>query len=152
MSEGPYIWSVGRRKSAVARVRLYPGSGTITVNGRPATDYFGGRAIYQASLLEPLLLTATRDRFNVTVRVVGGALRRVGRRSRRHRKWDRPRRGNRNVEIPCTINGGVKRATGDAVATDRGARWRRRTQTEDAEPLAEARDSRFSLPCGIESP
>src|SRR5690348_10066351 len=74
MSEAPYIWSVGRRKSAVARVRLYPGSGTITVNGRPATDYFGGRAVYQASLLEPLLLTGTRDRFNVTVRVVGGGV------------------------------------------------------------------------------
>jgi small subunit ribosomal protein S9 len=74
MSEAPYIWSVGRRKTAVARVRLYPGSGTITVNGRPATDYFGGRAVHQASLLEPLLLTGTRERFNVTVRVAGGGV------------------------------------------------------------------------------
>jgi small subunit ribosomal protein S9 len=74
MAEAPYIWAVGRRKSAVARVRLYPGSGRITVNGRPATDYFGGRAIYQAALFEPLLLTGTRDRFDVTVRVVGGGV------------------------------------------------------------------------------
>ena len=74
MAEAPYIWAVGRRKAAVARVRLYPGSGRITVNGRPATDYFGGRAIYQASLFEPLLLTGTRDRFDVTVRVVGGGV------------------------------------------------------------------------------
>jgi small subunit ribosomal protein S9 len=44
------------------------------VNGRPATDYFGGRAVYQASLFEPLLLTGTRDRFDVTVRVVGGGV------------------------------------------------------------------------------
>ena len=39
MSEAPYIWGVGRRKSAVARVRLYPGTGSITVNGRSARDY-----------------------------------------------------------------------------------------------------------------
>jgi small subunit ribosomal protein S9 len=74
MAEGSYIWAVGRRKAAVARVRLYPGSGKITVNGRPATDYFGGRAIHQATLAEPLLLTGTRERFDVTVRVVGGGV------------------------------------------------------------------------------
>jgi small subunit ribosomal protein S9 len=74
VSEAPYIWGVGRRKSAVARVRLYPGSGNITVNGRPAHDYFGGRAVYQTSLLEPLLLTGTRERYDVTVRVAGGGV------------------------------------------------------------------------------
>jgi small subunit ribosomal protein S9 len=74
MTEAGYIWSVGRRKSAVARVRLYPGTGRITVNGRPSTDYFGGRAIYQASLLEPMQLTGTQERFDVTVRVVGGGV------------------------------------------------------------------------------
>jgi small subunit ribosomal protein S9 len=74
MAEAAYIWSVGRRKAAVARVRLYPGSGKITVNGRPAADYFGGRAIYQASLAEPLQLTGTRERFDITVRVVGGGV------------------------------------------------------------------------------
>jgi small subunit ribosomal protein S9 len=58
----------------VARVRLYPGSGSITVNGRPAADYFGGRAIYQQSMLEPFALTGTQDRFDVTVRVVGGGV------------------------------------------------------------------------------
>ena len=74
MAEAPYIWSVGRRKTAVARVRLYPGSGKITVNGRPATDYFGGRAIYQVLMTEPLQLTGTGERFDVTVRVVGGGV------------------------------------------------------------------------------
>jgi small subunit ribosomal protein S9 len=74
MAEAAYIWGVGRRKAAVARVRLYPGTGKITVNGRPAPDYFGGRAVYQASLMEPLVLTDTRDRFDVTVRVVGGGV------------------------------------------------------------------------------
>jgi small subunit ribosomal protein S9 len=74
MSEAGYIWSVGRRKSAVARVRLYPGSGKMTVNGRPATEYFGGRSLYQVLLKEPLLLTGTNERFDITVRVVGGGV------------------------------------------------------------------------------
>ena len=74
MTATTYHWGVGRRKSAVARVRLYPGSGSITVNGRPANDYFGGRPIYQATLAEPLLLTGTQGRFDVTVRVAGGGV------------------------------------------------------------------------------
>ena len=74
MTEASYIWAVGRRKAAVARVRLYPGSGKLTVNGRPATDYFGGRAVHQATLAEPMQLTGTRERFDVTVRVVGGGI------------------------------------------------------------------------------
>jgi len=67
MTDGAYIWSVGRRKEAVARVRLYPGSGKMTVNGRAATDYFGARAVYQASLFEAFQLTGTLERFDVTV-------------------------------------------------------------------------------------
>ena len=74
MTDAGYIWAVGRRKAAVARVRLYPGSGKMTVNGRPATDYFGGRAIYQATLFEPLRITGTQERFDVTVRVLGGGI------------------------------------------------------------------------------
>ena len=74
MADVGYIWAVGRRKAAVARVRLYPGSGRITVNGRPATDYFGGRAVYQASLFEPLRLSGTQERFDVTAQVVGGGI------------------------------------------------------------------------------
>jgi small subunit ribosomal protein S9 len=74
MTEASYIWAVGRRKEAVARIRLYPGSGKMTVNGRPATDYFGGRAVHQATLAEPMQLTGTRERFDVTVRVVGGGV------------------------------------------------------------------------------
>jgi small subunit ribosomal protein S9 len=63
---------VGRRKSAVARVRLYPGNGAIIVNGKPSRDYFGGRMIHQVVLNQPLVLTGTTDRFDVHVRVVGG--------------------------------------------------------------------------------
>jgi small subunit ribosomal protein S9 len=74
MTATSYTWGVGRRKSAVARVRLYPGTGNFTVNGRPAKDYFGGRPVYQAALTEPLVLTGTQGRFDVTVRVVGGGV------------------------------------------------------------------------------
>lgn len=74
MSEVGYVWGVGRRKSAVARVRLYPGSGNFTVNGKEATDYFGGRRVHQATLQEPLVLTGTREQFDVTVRVLGGGV------------------------------------------------------------------------------
>lgn len=74
MTDAGYIWSVGRRKTAVARVRLYPGSGKITVNGKPAMDYFGGRLIHQQSLREALNLTGTQERFDITVRVVGGGV------------------------------------------------------------------------------
>lgn len=74
MSEAAYTYSVGRRKTAVARVRLYPGSGQVTVNGKTIREYFGGRTIHQATLLEPLRLTGTADRFDVSVRVVGGGV------------------------------------------------------------------------------
>lgn len=70
----PYHYGTGRRKSAVARVRLYPGSGVITVNGRPAPEYFGGRVIHQAQIQRPLQLTGTRERYDVIVKVVGGGI------------------------------------------------------------------------------
>ena len=73
-AKGQFFYGVGRRKSAVARVRLYPGSGTITVNGKPATQYFGGRLVYQQALLEPLRLTGTAERFDVVATVVGGGV------------------------------------------------------------------------------
>ena len=74
MTEPSYHYGTGRRKSAVARVRLYPGEGAITVNGKPAPEYFGGRGLHQANITQPLRLTGTLDRFNVTVRVVGGGV------------------------------------------------------------------------------
>jgi small subunit ribosomal protein S9 len=67
-----YFYGVGRRKSAVARVRLFPGQGNITVNNKTAQDYFGGRDVHQSVISEPLRLTNTFDRFNIQARVVGG--------------------------------------------------------------------------------
>lgn len=74
MTEAPYHYATGRRKSAIARVRLYPGQGRITVNGKPSREYFGGRNLYQLNITEPLRLTGTLERFDVTVRVTGGGV------------------------------------------------------------------------------
>lgn len=69
---GQYHQAVGRRKSAIARVRLYPGTGEFVVNGKDSRDYFGGRDLHQITIFTPLRLTNTADRFMVSVKVVGG--------------------------------------------------------------------------------
>ena len=74
MTDPGYHYGTGRRKASVARVRLYQGDGEMTVNGRPASDYFGGRLYYQVHVQEPLRATGTLDRFNVSVRVAGGGI------------------------------------------------------------------------------
>ena len=66
-----YTYGTGRRKTAVARVRLYPGTGTIIINGRPFLEVFN-RPVYQAIVRQPLLLTETLDKFNVQVKINGG--------------------------------------------------------------------------------
>ena len=72
--ENRYFYGVGRRKSSVARVRLYPGQGNITINNRSSRDYFGARDVYQMVLTEPLRLTNLGDRFDMQIRVKGGGL------------------------------------------------------------------------------
>jgi len=69
MSE--YVEAVGRRKTASARVRLYPGSGEIIVNDQPVDQYFG-RALDQMALRAPLVLTGTEASYNISVHVTGG--------------------------------------------------------------------------------
>jgi small subunit ribosomal protein S9 len=65
--------AVGRRKHAIARVRMIPGSGVITVNHRPVDEYFG-RATSRMVLRQPLVLTETEGRYDVYVNVHGGGL------------------------------------------------------------------------------
>src|SRR5437867_9097703 len=67
-----YYYGTGRRKAAVARVRLYPGTGQIIVNSKSPEDYFGGRPVYGQMITVPLQLTDTLSKFNVTVKVLGG--------------------------------------------------------------------------------
>src|SRR3990172_5284601 len=67
------FWATGRRKQCVARVRIKPGSGVITVNERTLEEYFG-RKTSQVIVRQPLVLTNTRERFDVIANVSGGGL------------------------------------------------------------------------------
>ena len=68
-----YYEGVGRRKTATARVRLYPGEGNIVVNDKPMEEHFSreGDVLH---LLEPLKVTDTVGTFNVSVKVQGGGV------------------------------------------------------------------------------
>lgn len=71
MAEGSAVIAVGRRKEAVARVRLTEGKGQITVNGKPIGEYFGGvvsERIYQ----KPFEVTKTAGKYTVSLKVEGG--------------------------------------------------------------------------------
>ena len=69
-----YYQGTGRRKTAVARVRLFPGNGEFIVNGKKPEDYFGRRDQYQYNLRLPLVLTNHLNTFNVLVKVKGGGI------------------------------------------------------------------------------
>lgn len=68
---GNYNYGTGRRKSAVARVFLKTGTGKITVNGKPAEDYFS-RQTGLMIIRQPLELTGNLERFDIMVNVQGG--------------------------------------------------------------------------------
>ncbi len=70
-SDQHYYYGLGRRKSAVARVRLYPGNGTVIVNGRALEDVIP-RASSRQDLMLPLTVTDNASAFNVQVVVGGG--------------------------------------------------------------------------------
>ena len=65
------FWGTGRRKKAIARVRLLPGSGSITVNKRTLDDYFGLDTL-KTIVNQPLETTATAGKFDIFVNVKGG--------------------------------------------------------------------------------
>ncbi len=67
------IWATGKRKSAVARIRLIPGSGTVTVNDRTLEDYFP-RDTSRMRILEPLEVTETKTQYDVLASVEGGGV------------------------------------------------------------------------------
>ncbi|UCC87636.1 MAG: 30S ribosomal protein S9 [Anaerolineales bacterium] len=74
MAETQYYEGLGRRKTATARVRLYPGGdGTILVNNRPADEYFC-RDWDLKHLSAPLVVTENTGRFSVSVHVTGGGI------------------------------------------------------------------------------
>lgn len=67
-------WGTGRRKSAIARVRLVPGQGEITVNGRPGNIYFNQVANYLQSIKAPLETLGLENEYNILVNACGGGL------------------------------------------------------------------------------
>jgi len=66
-------WGTGRRKNAVARVRLLPGTGSFTVNGRTVQDYFGQK-ILQMLIESPLVLVDGMGKYDVFINVLGGGV------------------------------------------------------------------------------
>ncbi|MCQ2450807.1 MAG: 30S ribosomal protein S9 [Clostridia bacterium] len=74
MFEGkPYFYGTGRRKSSVARVRVYNGTGNVTINGRDIDDYFGLETL-KVIVRQPLTLTETADKFDIVCTVTGGGV------------------------------------------------------------------------------
>ena len=69
----PYFYGTGRRKSSVARVRVYQGSGKVTINERDIDDYFGLETL-KLIVRQPLSVTDTNDKFDIVCRVAGGGV------------------------------------------------------------------------------
>jgi len=70
---GRYVEGVGRRKTAVARVRLLKGEGTVLINGKNIDDYFALSRLRETALA-PLNNLKLADKFDVTIKVVGGGI------------------------------------------------------------------------------
>ncbi len=73
MANEALYYGTGRRKNAVARVRLVPGTGKVTVNGREAMDYFGRQALID-TFMAPFKVTDTEGHFDVIARLNGGGI------------------------------------------------------------------------------
>ncbi|MCA9313568.1 30S ribosomal protein S9, partial [Candidatus Saccharibacteria bacterium] len=72
MPKNDYFYGLGRRKSSTARARLSGGKGNITVNEKPASEYFNGNEAFIYELLEPLRLLQKTDSFDISLKIEGG--------------------------------------------------------------------------------
>ena len=72
-SAKPYFYGTGRRKKSVARVRLYPGTGTVTINGRDIDDYFGLETL-KLIVNQPFAVTSAEGKFDVVCTAAGGGI------------------------------------------------------------------------------
>ena len=72
-SAKPYFYGTGRRKKSVARVRLYPGTGAITINGRDVDEYFGLETL-KLIITQAFDVTETIGKFDVVANVNGGGI------------------------------------------------------------------------------
>ena len=72
-SAKPYFYGPGRRKKSIARVRIVPGTGVITINGRDIDDYFGLETL-KLIVNQPFGVTGTAGKFDIIATVVGGGI------------------------------------------------------------------------------
>ena len=72
-SAKPYFYGTGRRKKSVARVRVYPGTGAITINGRDVDDYFGLETL-KLIVNQPFTVTETMGKFDIVCTAQGGGI------------------------------------------------------------------------------
>ncbi len=72
-SAKPYFYGTGRRKKSVARVRIVPGSGNITINGRDIDNYFGLETL-KLIVNQPFGVTGTAGKFDIIATVKGGGI------------------------------------------------------------------------------
>ena len=73
MADEALYYGTGRRKNAVARVRLVPGTGKVTINGRDGEEYFGREALFNFAMT-PFKVTDTAGHFDVKARIDGGGV------------------------------------------------------------------------------
>ena len=74
MAESKEIMATGRRKCAIAVVKLVKGKGRIFVNGKKLTDYIGNMPAVEMMIYRPLVLTENQDKFDIRAKVVGGGI------------------------------------------------------------------------------
>ena len=72
-SAKPYFYGTGRRKKSVARVRIYPGAGSITINGKDVEEYFGLETL-KLIINQPFGVTGTTGKFDIVASVNGGGI------------------------------------------------------------------------------
>ena len=74
MAESKEIMATGRRKCAIAVVKLVKGKGRIFVNGKKLADYIGNMPSVEMMIYRPLVLTENQDKFDIRAKVVGGGI------------------------------------------------------------------------------
>ena len=72
-SAKPYFYGTGRRKKSVARVRVYPGTGLVTINGKNIDEYFGLETL-KLIVNQPFMVTDTVGKFDIIANVRGGGI------------------------------------------------------------------------------
>ena len=73
MEKETYFHGTGRRKTAIARVKLLPGNGAIIINGIPYEEVFP-RLEHRRTIMQPLLVTESLDKYNAVIKVTGGGI------------------------------------------------------------------------------